>query len=129
MGGSYPEGNPLLPPYRRSRSQISADAGALRPMIEDTVRADSAGPVGTLPPSPEVLSPIELEVLVRVAAGIRTVDIAAELRRSPKTIEKHRTRILLKLALHNVAQVAVYAVHFGLVDAETVLRDRTPRAR
>lgn len=118
-----------MPPYRRSRSQISADAGALRPTIDDPVPADSAGPLGTLPPSPEVLSPIELEVLVRVAAGIRTVDIAAELRRSPKTIEKHRTRILLKLALHNVAQVAVYAVHHGLVDAETVLRDRTPRAR
>jgi hypothetical protein len=31
--------------------------------------------------------------------------------------------------LHNVAQVAVYAIHHGLVDAETVLRDRTPRAR
>ena len=118
-----------MPPYRRSRSQPSRDAGPLRPELDASLASDGLGPTGALPPYPEVLSPIELEVLVRVAAGIRTVDIAAELRRSPKTIEKHRTRILLKLALHNVAQVAVYAVHFGLVDAETVLRDRTPRAR
>jgi DNA-binding NarL/FixJ family response regulator len=118
-----------LPPYRRSRSQPSRVAGAPHPEQNDPLPADGAGPTGTLPPAPEVLSPIELEVLVRVAAGIRTVDIAAELRRSPKTIEKHRTHILLKLALHNVAQVAVYAVYHGLVDAETVLRDRTPRAR
>jgi DNA-binding NarL/FixJ family response regulator len=86
-------------------------------------------PSGRLPPTPDVLSPIERDVLVRVAAGVRTVDIAAELGRSPKTIEKHRTHILLKLGLHNVAQVAVYAVYHALVDAETVLRDRTPRAR
>ena len=118
-----------MPPYRRSRSQPSRDAGPLRPELDASLASDGLGPTGALPPYPEVLSPIELEVLVRVAAGVRTVDIAAELRRSPKTIEKHRTRILLKLALHNVAQVAVYAVHFGLVDAETVLRDRTPRAR
>ncbi len=118
-----------MPPYRRSRSQPSRDTWTAQAASDGPLDAEGLDSSGRLPPAPDVLSPIELDVLVRVAAGVRTVDIAAELGRSPKTVEKHRTHILLKLGLHNVAQVAVYAVYHALVDAETVLRDRTPRAR
>jgi DNA-binding NarL/FixJ family response regulator len=63
----------------------------------------------------------ELAVLVAVASGHRTHEIARLLRRSPKTIEKHRTSLQRKLGLRGVAQVTAYAILHGLIDARAVL--------
>ncbi len=68
------------------------------------------------------LSAQEREVLVRLALGLRTSEIAAALKRSPKTIEKHRGSIHAKLRLRGAAQLTAFAIHAGLISAERILR-------
>lgn len=70
------------------------------------------------------LTTLELEVLVQLTLGKRTADIAEALRRSPKTIEKHRASVQRKLGLRGPAQLTAYAIHAGLVSAERILRAR-----
>ncbi|MCY1553418.1 Virulence factors putative positive transcription regulator BvgA [compost metagenome] len=56
------------------------------------------------------LSNRELEVLQRVVAGERMVDIAEALHLSIKTVSTHKTRILEKLQLDSTAAL----IRFGL---------------
>lgn len=61
------------------------------------------------------LSQREREVLILVAEGLSTREIATELGLSHKTVEVHRRRIMDKLDLHKVADLVRYAVREGLV--------------
>ncbi|MFO1427954.1 MAG: LuxR C-terminal-related transcriptional regulator [Steroidobacteraceae bacterium] len=76
----------------------------------------------------DVLTRHELTVLVEVARGYRTAEIARALRRSPKTVEKHRTNLQRKLGLRGVAQVTAYAILHRLVEPEDVLSADRPAA-
>ena len=60
----------------------------------------------------------ELQVLRGVALGYSSKRIAADLARSVKTIEKHRSTMMHKLGLHNAAAVTRFAIDNGLLDAE-----------
>jgi DNA-binding CsgD family transcriptional regulator len=57
------------------------------------------------------------EVVVGVANGMTTKQIAASLGISFKTAECHRLRLMQKLRLHSTAAVVRYAVRCGLVEA------------
>lgn len=70
------------------------------------------------------LTPIEVEVMLAVAAGSRNADIAIRMRRSAKTIEKHRGNALRKLGIRNVAQLTAYALRHGLLDGDSILAGR-----
>ncbi len=61
------------------------------------------------------LSHRESEVLRLLAGGMSTKEIAAELTISRKTVETHRARIMNKLDLHSVAELARYAEREGLL--------------
>jgi DNA-binding NarL/FixJ family response regulator len=65
----------------------------------------------------ETLSRRQLEVLERVAQGETTVQVAAALGISPKTVEAHRTAVMRKLGVHRTAELVRYAVRLGLVHA------------
>ena len=71
--------------------------------------------------SHEQLTPQELEVMLAVAAGHRNADIARRMRRSSKTIEKHRANLLRKLGLRTVSQLTAYAIHHGLLRADAII--------
>jgi DNA-binding CsgD family transcriptional regulator len=71
-----------------------------------------------------LLTSQEQDVLTHLALGMRTADIAEALRRSPKTIEKHRASLQRKLGLRGPAQLTAYAIHAGMISAERILRDR-----
>jgi len=75
----------------------------------------------------EQLTPQELEVMLAVAAGERNADIARRMRRSFKTIEKHRANLLRKLGVRTASQLTAYAIHHGLLrtDAIIALRRQT----
>jgi DNA-binding NarL/FixJ family response regulator len=60
----------------------------------------------------------EREVLVRVADGSSTRQIADDLHMSQKTVAVHRQRIMAKLGMHKVAHLVRYAVREGLVEPE-----------
>lgn len=58
------------------------------------------------------------EVLQLVAEGFSTKQIASRLGLSVKTVETHRTGLMKRLNLHDVAALVRYAVREGLVSAE-----------
>ncbi len=93
--------------------------------IESIVRAVRASDRPAASPH-EQLTPLECEVMLAVAAGSRNADIARRMRRSCKTVEKHRANALRKLGFRNVAQLTAYAIRHRLLDPNTIL---VPRER
>jgi len=63
---------------------------------------------------PEVLSEREREVVRLVARGLVSKEIAAQLELSPRTVEKHRARILARLNLHDVPMLVRWCLRNGL---------------
>jgi DNA-binding NarL/FixJ family response regulator len=57
----------------------------------------------------------EREVLKLIGEGYKNKEIADLLYISVKTVEKHRSNIMRKLDLHNVATLTAYAIEKGLV--------------
>lgn len=57
----------------------------------------------------------EKEILVLVAQGMTNQQIAEKLFISPRTVDTHRTNIMQKLDLHDVASLVHYAIKVGLV--------------
>lgn len=66
-------------------------------------------------PGQHVLSPRERQVLRFIAEGRTTKEIASILGLSVKTADSHRTRLMEKLDIHDVAGLTRYAVREGLV--------------
>lgn len=65
------------------------------------------------------LSPRQLQVLRFIAEGHSTPDIARRLRLSAKTVETHRTELMKRLDIHDLATLVRYAVRVGIVSAES----------
>lgn len=67
------------------------------------------------------LSPIltqrEQQIVRMIAGGLSNQDIADQLHISVLTARKHRQNIMLKLGLHNGAEIAAYAMQSGLAGA------------
>ncbi len=61
------------------------------------------------------LSPRERQVAQLVAEGKSNKEIAAALRISVKTAEFHRSRLMRKLRLHDVAGLVRYAIRQGMI--------------
>lgn len=68
----------------------------------------------------------EREVLTRIATGLPNKAIAKELDVAVKTVEKHRSNLMRKLSLHNMAEVTMYAVRTGLISAGSTALDQHP---
>jgi|SRR5688572_11213255 len=64
----------------------------------------------------DVLSPREREVLRLIAEGKSTKEVASVLGISVKTADSHRTRLMEKLDIHEVAGLTRYAIREGLVE-------------
>jgi DNA-binding NarL/FixJ family response regulator len=70
------------------------------------------------PQSPfQILTPRQREILQLIAEGLSTKDIARKLDLSIKTIDTHRTQLMDRLDIHEVAGLVRYAVRTGLVTA------------
>lgn len=65
-----------------------------------------------------LLSPREKEILKLIAEEHTSVEIAQILFISDKTVEKHRTRIMEKLNVRNLAGLVRLAIKYRLVDIE-----------
>lgn len=63
----------------------------------------------------DVLSKRELQVLEGVAQGFSNAQIGERLNISPKTVARHRERIMSKLDLHSCAELVRFAIRTGLV--------------
>jgi two-component system NarL family response regulator len=65
-------------------------------------------------PPLSVLGPREREVLSLLATGLRSNEIAAEMKIAPATVDVHRRNIKHKLGLHTTAELTRYAIREGL---------------
>lgn len=65
----------------------------------------------------EVLTDRERQVLQLIAEGHTTKSIASLLFLSVKTAESHRTRIMQRLDIHNIASLVRYAIRRGMIKA------------
>jgi DNA-binding CsgD family transcriptional regulator len=65
----------------------------------------------------ETLTSREIEVLKLIATGLSTKEIAASLDIAFKTAACHRSRVMAKLNIHDVANLTRYAIRNGYVDA------------
>ncbi len=63
----------------------------------------------------EVLSEREREVLELVAQGLNNAEIGERLQLSPKTIARHRERIMNRLNLHSRTDLVKFAIKTGLI--------------
>lgn len=65
----------------------------------------------------DLLTAREKQVLQLIAEGKTTKDIAALLHLSVKTAESHRSNIMNRLDVHNVASLVRYAIRQGMIEA------------
>ena len=65
------------------------------------------------------LTPRQREVLLLIAQGHSTKDIAHRLEVSVKTVETHRMQLMERLAIHDIAGLVRYAIRAGLIDIGT----------
>jgi two-component system response regulator NreC len=63
----------------------------------------------------EVLSLRERQVLELVSQGLNNQEIGSHLKLSPKTIARHRERIMKKLNMHSRTELVKFAIRSGLV--------------
>ncbi len=66
--------------------------------------------------APDFLTDREREILQLVAESHSTKEIAAKLGISVKTVDNHRTNLMRKLNLHDVASLTRYALEVGLIE-------------
>ena len=64
------------------------------------------------------LTPRQLEVLTLISEGSSTRDISRTLKISIKTVESHRSKLMERLNIHDVAGLTRYAIKKGLVKIE-----------
>jgi two-component system, NarL family, response regulator NreC len=63
----------------------------------------------------DLLTARERELLSLIAAGKTTKDIAADLNLSPYTVDTHRSNLMRKVNVSNLAELILYAFRKGLV--------------
>jgi DNA-binding NarL/FixJ family response regulator len=61
------------------------------------------------------LTPRQREVLVLIAEGMTNKEIARKLNISGKTVESHRTQLMERLDIHDIAGLVRFAIRVGLV--------------
>ena len=63
----------------------------------------------------ELLSPRQREILQHIAEGLSSKEIAQKLKLRPKTVDTHRTALMRRLDIHDVAGLVRYAIREGLI--------------
>ncbi|MDM8536458.1 response regulator transcription factor [Desulfobacterales bacterium HSG17] len=66
----------------------------------------------------DTLTPREQEIMVLVSSGMSSQKIAEKLFISPKTVENHRSKIMRKLDVSSIIELARHAAKIGLIDLE-----------
>jgi DNA-binding NarL/FixJ family response regulator len=105
--------------FVRSEMELALDAVLsghryLSPRISN-VLLEAMNASGARDASGTGLTGRQMEVLRAIARGMSNKEIARALTISPKTVEFHRSQLMQRLGLHDVASLTRYAVRAGLV--------------
>lgn len=84
------------------------------PSVEPDASLSAPAAVGV--PEHQSLTPREMEVMLKIARGLRLTEIGVQLCLSVKTVGSHRTRILAKLGVSSNAELVQYAMRHALLD-------------
>lgn len=95
------------------RGQTYLSPAVSKPMVE---RFLSGGKSSENPL--DLLTPRQREVLQLVAEGLSSREIADRLHLSVKTVESHRSNLMERLEIHDLAGLVRFAVETGLVGAD-----------
>jgi DNA-binding NarL/FixJ family response regulator len=93
----------LLDDYRRLSDLTPAEEPSSLTPAADAVQSQDS------------LSKRERQVLELVAEGLTTPQISERLSISPKTVARHRERIMSKLNMHSATELVRYAIKTGLI--------------
>jgi DNA-binding NarL/FixJ family response regulator len=113
----------LLKDSRLAELEIAVRAVArgetyFSPAVSKHIIADYLKRTGAIPAELGALTPRQREILRLVADGETTKAIARKLGISTKTVEAHRTQLMKRLRIHDVAGLVRYAIRTGLVAPE-----------
>ena len=88
---------------------VMAPGSYFRPVIAQRLLQPSE------PTADDELTERQIEILKLIAQGRASKEIAFELGLSPKTVDVHRSRIMERLQLGDIASLTLYAVRKGLI--------------
>jgi len=94
------------------RGDVYLSPGVSKPVAEGFVReAESTDPVASL-------TPRQREILTLVAEGHNTKEIAFRLGLSAKTVEAHRSQLMERLDIHDIAGLVRFAIRARLINLD-----------
>ena len=100
--------------FKKGLAAIAMGGTYFGPAIASVLRTVVANPESGR--SPDFLTEREREILQLVAEGHTTKAIAAKLGISAKTVDNHRTNLMRKLNIHDVASLTRHALEQGVVE-------------
>lgn len=96
---------------------IVANGGSyFGPEVAQLLREAVVNPSSSSRPGLEILTAREREILQLIAESNSTKEVANKLNISVKTAENHRTNLMKKLDLHDVAGLTRYAILHGIIE-------------
>jgi DNA-binding NarL/FixJ family response regulator len=107
--GVVTKGTPLKT-LKEAVSQVLSSGAYYCPATSAALRAAKNAPKKRDP-----LTAREREIVQLVASGLTNKEVANKLGLSEKTVSNHRTNLMKKLGVHDVATLTRYAVERGLV--------------
>jgi DNA-binding NarL/FixJ family response regulator len=96
-----------------ARGESYLSPAVAKRIVEGQVPPGGEGAVGL-----QRLTPRQREILQLIAEGNSSKEIARKLELSVKTVETHRTQLMERLDIHDIAGLVRYAIRVGLVKPE-----------
>ncbi len=109
---------------QRNRSSFSARVSDL--IMDCYLKRQGGGRTAAQAPR---LSPREREVVQLVAEGKTSKEVAVILNVAVKTVDTHRSNLLVKLRLHSIAELVLYAVRNEIVHVQLPASVTSPTSR
>jgi two-component system response regulator NreC len=97
--------------------EVCRGGSYVTPMLSGRDSATSAGASTREESLVARLSPREKQVLVRIAEGLGSKEIAVELGVSHRTVETHRTNLMRKVGVRKASELVRIAIREGLIVA------------
>jgi len=101
---------------RAAVDSVAKGGTYLSPQIASVVIARSTGRTPTTPGGLDHLTGRQREILQLIAEGKSTKEMAFLLNVSVKTVETHRSQLMDRLKIHEIAGLVRYAIKAGLVE-------------
>jgi DNA-binding NarL/FixJ family response regulator len=100
--------------FKKGLAAVASGGTYFGPAIAAVLRNVVAHPETAA--SQDFLTEREREVLKLVAEGNSTKEIGSKLGISPKTVDNHRTNLMRKLNIHDVASLTRHALELGILE-------------